>query len=753
MKKLLIYLFLLLIISPVISQTRKEMKGEKHFGSYSYTSAIEKLEGISDKSTQVNRDLAESYFKIGDLEQSEKYYATVVNATDFVSDDLYNYASVLRMNKKYDEADNWMKKFNKSDANDSRGSAYSQKPGYYKTLQKDKGQFNILNLDINTAQSDFGASYFKNQIVFTSSREGVLPIKRRWNWNGLAFLNLYVANNDETNTLSDVKVFNSKLNGKFHEGPATFSKDGTFMIYTLNNYDKKDSTGVVRLHMFTMEYIDDKWTNKQEFSLNNDEYSVGHASLTADGKTVYFASDMPGGFGGVDIYRSKRNEDGTWNEPVNLGDRINTEGNESFPFIHESEKMMFFASNGKVGLGGLDVFVAQLTNETVGKVENLGAPINTNRDDFGFILGANEQGGFFSSNREEGVGDDDIYSFRLLEPFVFGKTIKGVAKDKEGNLLADSKVTLFQSSDKEMDFVMTDSQGAFFFVVDADQDYKLLGTKSDYFEGTNTANTRTDDDIIYADVILEKDPGLSLYGIITDKETGEALEGVSVILVDNFTGEETLNLNTPSSGDFRQGLAGKKLNDRLSYQVVLEKEGYLGKSLVFNKELTEPGEIKMAAELDITLEKIAVGADLATIIDIKPIYFDVNKYNIRKDAATELDKIVKVMNENPTMEIELGSHTDSRGSTSSNLRLSDKRAKASAAYIVKKGIDKSRITGKGFGESTANTVSEVMNQKFPYFTLGQVLTETYINTFKSNKNKFKEAHQLNRRTEFIIIKM
>ena len=269
----------------------------------------------------------------------------------------------------------------------------------------------------------------------------------------------------------------------------------------------------------------------------------------------------------------------------------------------------------------------------------------------------------------------------------------------------------------------------------------------------NTTSSRTEDDIIIADVILEKDPGLSLYGLILDKETSEPLNDVHVVLIDNFSGEEVLNLNTPATGDFRKGLAGKKLNDRLSYQIKLEKEGYLGKAVTFNKEITEPGEIKLSEELDIALEKIEVGADLAQIIDLKPIYFDVNKYNIRKDAAIELDKIVKVMQENPNMIIELGSHTDSRGSSASNLRLSDRRAKASAAYIVKQGIDKSRITGKGYGESTPNKVNEAMHQKYPYFALDQVLTEAYINSFKSNRNKFKEAHQLNRRTEFIIVKM
>ncbi len=752
MKKLTLYLFLMLVVSVGFSQTRKEVKGKKYFKAYSYAEAIGKLKKIDNKTTEVDRMLAESYLKTGDLENAESYYASVVNATDHTADDIYTYASVLRLNKKYSESDAWMKKFHKLNKNDSRGLEYASKQAYYKTLEKDNGQFRISNLDINTPQSDFGASYYKNKVVFASSREGVLPVRRRWNWNGLAFLNLYVANNDGTNILSGVDVFNSKINRKYHEGPAAFSKDGNFMIYTRNNYKKKDSLGVVRLEMFSMEYIDDKWTNHKAFSLNNPEYSVGHASLTADGKTVYFASDMPGGHGGVDIYKSTRNEDGTWSKPTNLGSKINTEGNETFPFIHESENTLFFASDGKVGLGGLDIFVAQLTNGAIGTVENLGAPINSNRDDFAFTLDANEKGGFFSSNREGGKGDDDLYSFKLIKPFVFGKTIQGVAKDKEGNLLAGSEVSLYQGGEL-IETVTTDEEGAFMFFADADKEYELTGTKADYFDAKNTANTKTDDNIINVDLVLEKDPGLSLYGLITDKATGKPLKDVHVTLIDNFSGKETLDINTPTSGDFRQALPGKKIKERISYQVKLEKEGYLGKSLTFNKEITQAGEINLTEAMDIALEKIEVGVDLAKIIDLKPIYFDLAKYNIRKDAAIELDKIVKVMKDNPNMVIELGSHTDSRGSNASNLRLSDKRAKASAAYIVKQGIAKSRITGKGYGESKPNTINEEMHKQYPYFDLGQVLTEAYINKLKSNTKRFKEAHQLNRRTEFIIVKM
>ena len=756
MKNSFTYLFLFIFSLSAISQNAKEIKGQKHFDSYSYEKAIDKLEQITDKSTDVNRQLANSYFKTGDLEKSEEYYSSVVNATDNMPSDLYSYASVLEMNKKYALAEEWMVKYHKLNKDDTRGIASVNNKGLYKSLEKDNGRFRIANLDINTDQSEFGTAYFKNQIVFASTRSnGASLFKRHWNWNGLGFLNLYVANNNGVNELSDVTVFNSKVDKRFHEGPASFSADGKFMVYTRNNYDDKDSMGVVRLQIFSLENIDDKWTNKTELHFNDQNHSSGHGALTPDGKTMYFASDMQGGLGGVDIYVTHLSEAKIWSKPVNMGDKINTEGDETFPFIHDSGKMLFFSSNGKVGLGGLDVFVAQVSGNNVKAVENLGTPINTNSDDFAFMLDANEKGGFFSSNRIEGKGNDDIYSFKLIKPFAFGKTLKGIAKDKEGNLLANTFVKLYDAKNNfVLDSVLTDSTANYVFIVDDKMDFLLTGEKEKYFKANNTATSKTDETIIIADVILEKDPGISLYGLVTDKASGKPLDSVHVVLIDNLTDEEFVNLYTTSTGDFRKALAGMKIGERLSYQIKLERNGYLSKVLVFNKQIEKPGVIELHAELDLNMDKISIGLDLAKIIDIQPIYFDLNKHFIRKDASVELDKIVKVMTENPHMEIELGSHTDSRGSVSSNVSLSDRRAKASATYIVKHGIDKTRITGKGYGESTPNVVDEIIHEKYSYLPIGQIMTEEYINAFKyKSKKKFKEAHQLNRRTEFIIVKM
>lgn len=740
--------FFLLISFCVNAQTASEKKGIKLYEVYSYSNAIEKFESITEKNISVNRMLAESYLKTGNPIKAEEYYSVVVQSADNIPEDYYNYASVLLINGKYSDADVWMKKYLGLNATDSRAVDYLDEAGFYNDLQKSRNQFTIKNLDINSAQSDFGTSFWGNHVVFASSREGVVPVIRRWNWNGLPFLNLYEANRSDENELSNPTEFEPKINKKLHEGPAAFSADASLLVYTRNNYKSKGSDGVIRLELFVCDYVDGKYVNERAFPYNSPEYSVGHATLTPNGKTMYFASDMPGGFGGVDIYKSEMTADGSWSKPENLGAVVNSEGDEMFPFIHPESNILFYASDGKPGLGGLDVFVALIDADVVVEIKNLGTPINSSYDDFALILDADQQYGYFSSNRIGGKGDDDIYSFSVEKPLVFGKTIAGVVKDKSLQILPGTKVVLLYDSGSEIASTVVGDDGAYSFLVDADKKYTVMGSKDDYFNDKKIISTSGDDLEYNSDLILEKDPGFFLDGIVKDNSNSELLDGVAIILYDKVSGEEVYNSKT-SNGKFMFVLASYKLNDKVSFKVKAEKDGYLASEFDFDKVIVAPGAIKM----EVGLDQLSVGVDLAKIIDIKPIYFDLNKYNIRLDAAAELDKIVAVMNEYPTMVIELGSHTDSRGSDESNRILSDNRAKASAKYIVDQGIDQSRISGKGYGESKPNVISKEFHDKYPYAPEGQVLTEQFINQFYGNRTKFEELHQLNRRTEFIIVEM
>jgi outer membrane protein OmpA-like peptidoglycan-associated protein len=366
---------------------------------------------------------------------------------------------------------------------------------------------------------------------------------------------------------------------------------------------------------------------------------------------------------------------------------------------------------------------------------NVGKPLNSQNDDFAMTFNQDGKSGFFSSNRSDGKGDDDIYSFNMVKPFIFKvKLVVSVADNKTGSSLPGSIVYLKDQAGKVLQKAIVDEKGQYTFELEPNKEYVISASKDDYKE--NLANLTTKNlttSSIQAQVNLDKNEGFSLYGLITDNKTKQALSEVKVTIVDKSSGKVVFDGITANSGDFDKVLENVQMNQTLNYSLTLKKDGYLTKTADFSKLVTTPGVINMNEKLDVSLTKVEVGLDLAELIDIKPIYFDRNKFTIRSDASIELDKIVKVMNEYPTMVIELGSHTDCRGTILQNATLSDNRAKASAEYIKKKITNPDRIYGKGFGESKLKSDCPCEG------SVKSTCTE--------------EQHQENRRTEFLIIKI
>lgn len=730
MKTLITLLSAVILPGMVLGQGLAK-KAIDDFENYNNPKVTKKMAGKKTISIDAKRSMAENYKLTGNYVLAESMYVDIMNSAEKTEEDIYAYAQILKMNGKYKEAQYQMNIFSIMKGNDIRAKLFSANTAYAAELLKDKGQYKIKNIDANSAQQDFGVTYFKDKIVFTSSRCNTLNATlHNWTNTNLPYLDLYEGMVDEKSEITEAKKL-SKFNKKYHEGPATYSKDGNIVMYTEDNYEQKSSDNMRKLVIMEARCTNGKWGEKISFPLNNKEYSVGHPSLSADGNTLYFSSDMPGGKGGVDIYRITRNADETWGTPENLGDKINTEGNEMFPFIHESG-MLFFSSDGRPGLGGLDVFATQIKNNKISKVINVGVPVNGSKDDFTFVLNSEKTKGYFASNREGGKGWDDIYSFDLLKPFKLGKTIKGTAKDKEGNMLANTKINLYDAAGNVINTVSTSENATYSFDVDDNGTYRLLGTKEKYFDGNNTADVTEQTDVVTADIVLERDPNLSLLALITDAESTLPLEGVKATLTDVLNDKTAGDYTTPESGDFKTPLGGNKIGDKIVYKLKLEKQGYMTKEVVFSYEIVKPGEIKLHETLDLSMAKLKIGGDLAKMVDLKSIYFDLGKWNIRKDAATELDKIVKIMNEYPNMVVELGSHTDCRGTATSNEKLSQKRANSSAAYIKKHITNPERIYGKGYGES------KLINDCGCYGNDKPSCTE--------------EEHQQNRRTEFIVIK-
>ena len=654
MKKIL-FTFTILFAFAINSDAQKsakETKGDQFYDQYSFDKAIESYETAKDLSVEGLRKLAESYRHLDKNLEAKNTYSKFINYSGVATaEDFYNYAMVLKANGNYDEVATWMDKFKELKPNDLRAKNYADNNSELTNLQKDKGKYKVSHLDINTDAEDFGPSFYKNKIVFASSRETPKIIKKEYNWNRKPFLDIYVADvvGDQ---LKNPQIFSDVLNGKMHEGPASFSNEGNFMAFTRNNYTDASKDGVVKLQIYFSTYKDGKWTAPEPFYLNNREYSVGHPCLTSDGNTMYFVSDMPGGFGGADIYRILKDSKGVWGKPENLGNKINTEGDEMFPFFEENSGALFFSSNGHLGLGGLDNFGCFIDGDHFGKVYNFGYPINTQYDDFALIINDKFSKGYFSSNRSGGAGDDDIYSFEILKGAIddLGKRLKGVAKDNEGNLLANTFVQLIDNNGNLIDTLTTKSDGAFKFFVQSDKEYKLTGTKSKYTCRDSVFNTSGKEKEIKADIVLSKNEpiGKSLKGIVKDK-AGKPIPNSIVKLVDE-EGKEIGSVTVKKDGTYKF-----LVESDMKYKLLVSNPAYLSRDStvsIFGDRKEIKADFVLLNKEEIA-KQIKVGIDLGNLLQLNPIYYDLDKYDIRPDSKNELDKIVSIMNDYPDMVIEL----------------------------------------------------------------------------------------------------
>ncbi len=733
--------FLTVVCFSSFSQSGKLKKANIYYEKLAYKLAIENYSDLLNTDladADMKSKLAFSYYNVNDLVNAEKYYSEAAISGKLSNEHYFYYAQTLKQNGKYAESDKIMNLFYEKSNSDKRAVSFANNRSYLDKIEKEGIHFTISNADFNSGESDFGGYHYSksNDIYFISSRRNTL-IKKNWMWNGGKFLDLFTVKNEK----ESLPKLISKISTTFHEGPLCFNADESIVYFTRNNIAKgknrRDQKGIQNLKLYSAN-VDDKgkWINEQETSLNSKDYSIGHPAISKDGKTIFFASDMPGGFGGADLYMADLNSDGTIGKPFNLGKDVNTEGQEMFPWI-SSEGLLFFSSNGHIGLGGLDVFVMSIEKDgkSFGNLTNVGKPVNSQNDDFALTFNKDGKSGYFSSNRSGGKGGDDIYSFQMTRPFVFKMKIIGTVLDQDSKqILAGSTVYLKDNNGTVIASVVADETGNYSFDVEPNKEFVIVAQNKDYSENkTSIKTTPQVGNTIKADVELAKIPQIGLIGIIKDNKNGQLLDGVTIKIKDKKTGEVIFEGTTTQKGDFMKELTKNKVNDLLNYEVTLSKSGYLTKTVVFTHKIDKPGLINLNEKLDVSLGKVEIGVDLSTLINIKPIYFDLGKYVIRKDAAVELDKIVKVMNEYPSMQIELGSHTDCRSSIASNLKLSDNRAKASAEYIKKRISNPERIYGKGYGESKLKVDCPCEG------------------TVKSNCSE--EEHQKNRRTEFIIMKM
>ncbi|MGB0933043.1 MAG: OmpA family protein [Lishizhenia sp.] len=741
-------LTLLVILSSTLvvsAQSGKLKKADNFYNKIAYAEAAElyvDLLGSEVDSPMLKAKLADCYYEMGNTIKAVEYYSAIVNTSTATPEHFYKYASSLRENGNYEESNRWMERFELESKMDSRAIEFANNPDFIQKIKNQKAYFKAEPLTINTKHDEFGGYQIGEQTFFVSNRRAPLLVRYSHTFNGNRFLDLYYANViNENNQLDNVKYQSRKTNTRYHEGPICLSKSGDKIYFTRNNISRgKNRTGedgIQNLKLYRAERnANDNWANEEELSFNSNNYSTGHPTISPDEKWLYFASNMPGGFGGVDIWRVAINDDGTFGRPQNLGEQINTEGQEMFPWFTE-DGQLFFSSDGHLGLGGLDVFAAILKKDySVQKIINVGEPVNSSKDDFALTLDNKNNRGYFSSNRESGKGGDDIYTIELIQPFVVDLTLKGLITEKGTELIIPgAKVNLKDKNGDIISTVTSNEKGSYSFDLEPDKEYTVEAEKVDYFDNMGQVSTielPEGTEFVERNIGLEKDPGIALYALIKNAKTSIPLDSVDITITDNITGDNFLVTTTGEKGDFLKGISDKRIGDRISYNISLKKEGYFPKMVTFNHEINKPGIINVNESLFGGLAMDETVKDLAQMITINPINFDLNKYRIRSDAARELDKIVDVMNQYPEMVVELGAHTDCRGSERYNERLSDKRAKASAAYISTKIEKPERIYGKGYGES------RILNGCECEGSVRSTCSE--------------DEHEKNRRTEFKVIK-
>ncbi|GAA0733393.1 OmpA family protein [Aquimarina litoralis] len=517
--KLLVVFVGVSFLSSTQAQDRKLKSAQSQYDKYEYIDAQEtylKVVKKGYKSADLYKNLGNSYYFNSQFEEASKWYEELVkNYPNEVEPEYYfRYAQTLKSVGRYDDADVYMKKFAESSSDDQRAQLFQDEPNYLKRIDFQSGRFEIENSSINSSFTDFGSAFFGRFIVFSSSRDTLLFKKSVHQWNEEPFLDLYRAEYNPTNgELSEIEKFDSKLNTKFHESTPIFSKDGNTVYFTRNNYDGRrygnDKKGTNRLKIYrSYKNTQGGWTTPQNLSINSDEYSTAHPALSIDEKTLYFSSDMPGGEGQSDIYQVAINADGSLGEPKNLGNRINTEGKETFPFI-SSNNDLYFASDGHIGLGGLDVYVTRLNPQTDEEklVVNIGKPVNGPDDDFAFIVDDESKRGYFSSNRDGGRGKDDIYSFLQLEDLksFCEITIAGIVKDKDTQeLLPGAKVSIYDSSNNLLESFIVGDDAAYSHVVKCSSKYFVRAEKEEYTTIEKLVETPGKTETLDVPLLLEK---------------------------------------------------------------------------------------------------------------------------------------------------------------------------------------------------------------------------------------------------------
>ena len=704
----IISLFTLCLVKVCFGQKNKNKKAQKEYDNLSYTKIIEQL----SSSAKVGKDetktllLANSYYFNGQMENASRWYNQLLSLNeDALDKEIYfRYSQSLKAIENYSESDRIMKKFIKLYPEDSRSKLFNI--NYLQAIDLVSDEFPLRNLEINSSFSDFGTSIYNGNLIFASSRN---KKNKLYNWNNQPFLDLFQFDKE-----GNITEITGKVNTKHHESSAAFTKDGKTIYFTRNSSRKNDKN-IIGLKIYKATFRDEKWRDIESLPFNSDDYNVAHPTLSVDEKKLYFTSDMPGTIGGSDIFLVNINKDGTFGTLQNLGTKINTEGRENFPYV-SNNGTLYFSSDSHLGLGGLDVFkFNSIDNLSTSKevVTNIGKPINSPKDDFGYLINEVSLNGYFTSNRAGGKGDDDIYSF-TRNPCE--QSVKGVIVDKNTlESIPNADVTIYDQDNNTIKTFKSDINGAYVLDLVCDFNlYKLIGEKENYKNDT-LVFTNSSEKIKNLKLVLK--PILQH----TSNEKDELTCSHFSIIAGSFSNKSNAERKMKSLIIEGYDAAIAEINPEGLFRVA------------YGRFKSKSKAIKLLYHLKYTLKKgawflIEDNTALCEDFELKHILYDFDKSNIRPDAELELVKIIKYMNEFPKVKVVLLSHTDSRGDQPYNLSLSMRRNKSTTEYLINKGgVSEERITVESYGE------------------------RKLINECSNGETCYEFLHQENRRTEFVFI--
>ncbi len=638
-------------LSLVQGQTTKLQRADALFKAGAYFDAIDiykhELEKIQQDKVELSKYLnkiATCYRLIGNARQAELWYAKAILRNCADPKVYYYYAEMLKMGENYDKALENYQKYKQLVPNDKLADVGIRSCELAKQWIATPSGYELTNVrSINTKQSDYCPVYGSEDystLFFTSSRSGATGGKVS-SATGELFSDIFYSERDKKGMWSEPKTIDESINTAYDEGTCTLTSDYNTMFFTRCKTSKREKLGC---EILSSKKSEGGWLAPEPLKVAADSMIVAHPSISADGLTLYFASNIAGGFGGIDIWKITRTSvSDNWGEPINLGGDINTSGNEMFPYIHP-DGTLYFSSDGQPGIGGLDIFRAKTNDKSGWNVENMRFPVNSPADDFGIVYEKEREAGYFSSRRAGGRGADDIYLF-YLPPIV-----------------------------------------------------------------------------------------LNMTGLITDEKTSKAIAQSTVKLV----GSDGLVTTAETSTD---GTFKFMLNPNNDYVVIASKKGYLN-----NKSKETTRGINQSKEFEANIKLTSTEKP----IEIPNIFYDYDRWELRPESMVALDRLVEILNDNPNVTIELGSHTDCRGTLDYNYELSQKRAQSVVNYLIEKGIAADRLKAKGYAQSQPKVADVQLATQYPFMTQGVVLDQKFIDTLDTDKKEI--VYQISRRTEFKVLR-